>query len=990
MESLPRWLLIEGLPGDLSGLRNRLGLVAALAQHWQAIAGGLWQLGVAAPVDSPARLAAYLAEHLGDEPVAQLFETLGLSDLHARLADAGADILAPGQPWAKLVRPCSDFAERYRGSTALDSGRELEDGDNPGLVTLAIPPQAATGAASAGPADLRLSLAGDGALEAEAGALWPFRKDGVLPGLLRVGVAGEAEASAGASLPFGAVGQGGVSTGVAAAVSLGLYYRPAEPERAFADALGSALIAIPSPLDLVGISHAMALADLEGLVLACDGSVQAGISLLLGKDFDVTGFLEGKAGVDASLGFRRNARWVLSLRRDGQLLRFVLSREIEREREWSAGVGITLDHTALARRVQDRIAELDGLAGPLLARVRPFLSPGSYLAREAKTRLQAAADALVADPALRAALAADLSIVMSPENTGDNSALAGWLRDRIADRAAGVAGGILADAEAWASAIVEDLLRDAPGLPQTDVQQTLSGAVGMLLKEAKAQFEAVLGELASTDALSRALAKELKEVGIKLAEGRSRADAALAGVRELVQRVDAFTHALAERTAEGVEQKLQARFGWTGKDSAGTHYELAGSFADSSAPAAALWRALVTGHLEPFQRILADPASAPHGVELSPHSSLARFAGSSRDFSLEVSVLGLKVGIRSIVKGEASISIGAAGDVAVTAKASSVRDVEGFDEGRSAGFVSTWDLLLSKLDEGRVRRRMTLALALDHDDDDLSADEVSGFLDGLVGQRLVESTRAARAREVYQTWRLESAEGRKVRGRIEVRMALAPTAVERMITIGRALNDPASALHLPVFRLAAQAQLDAGVSSQERLERDAKEARGEFAQLARVEDIWRVAYLLRDVDLTPPDNGGRRGYRYSALEQLTPRSVAFSGLLATMARIYDAIPVGAAASASGWTEQQYAAAERELAQHARRWMRLNQKFVFWFGASMHPAMLAFLRLLAGMSRPAIPVEEPLAGLGEPLDPTVSSPLFAIRMVGPSSSAPIVV
>jgi hypothetical protein len=68
-----------------------------------------------------------------------------------------------------------------------------------------------------------------------------------------------------------------------------------------------------------------------------------------------------------------------------------------------------------------------------------------------------------------------------------------------------------------------------------------------------------------------------------------------------------------------------------------------------------------------------------------------------------------------------------------------------------------------------------------------------------------------------------------------------------------------------------------------------------------------------------------------------------------------------------------------MASDARMWLRLNQKFVFWFKAGLHPSMLAFLRLLADMNQPLIAIDDPFAQLGQHIDTASSSKLFAISM-----------
>ncbi len=972
MTTLPAWIDVDGGLGDLSRLVPDLGFYAELARNWRVIAARVHQLGVDAPVDSPVRLAVYVAARIDDPALVAIFDELGLGGLHAKLKAVGDTFSDPGAPWAKLLQPCDAFTESY----ASEAVGGLDEGDDPGLVTLHIPSLEATGEAKAGPGTLSFGLTAAAGLDCEAGAAWPFRGDTVPPGLLRIGGSGKVTTNAGFALPFGQIGAGEAKAAASAEAMLSYFFRPTDPSMQFAEALVPALSALPVPLDLVDINHAIELSGLEGIVVACDGAVSAGLGATIGESFAIPDVASLTAGLVAELAFRRNARWLLSLRRTPGGLRFVLSRDQTREKSWSVGIDLAVDYGALAKRVHDIVLSADGLAQPVLSQIKPFLSPGSYLTQQASDLLSAAVASITDNDQLRSALSKDLGAVLG--RGGDvQLATADYLKQRIAELAATEVGALLTDSETWAQTIAAGLATKFPALGEAGLTEALAARLKPMLGDVRKRFDGLVRRLAADPGQSAALARELRMIGIEVASAATDADALLAGVRDLVERIDAFAQQVLAATGDGVAHKLQARFGWNGKDSNALHYELAGTISAVTEDTAALWRALATGQLEPFQRMLADPALAPPGLTLDPTSSLSRFAGRHRGFALEIVVLGVSASITSIVEGKAKIVRSAGGDVVVEAEGKAMRDVDGFDEGRGATFISSWDLALLKV-EGRTRRSMGVSLAFDHDDKDLQSTEVTGFLAGLARNGLVEQSRVQSAEAIYQGWRVRTQPGKRVAGRIDVRMALPSVAVERMVALGRLGGVKGSANQAKLVSLAGRTLMACGVSDEQRLERDAKEARREFEELAGLTDPWRVMYALQDVDLTPPQSSVQTAHRYTAFGQLLPRAISFPKLLATMASIYDAIPVGAGASGT-WTEVDYARAEKDLASLARKWLRLNQKFIFWFKADLHPVMIAFLRLLAAMNRATVLTDDPFADLDVMPAVAETSRLFQITM-----------
>jgi hypothetical protein len=971
-ETLPAWLKIDNELGDLSKIVPQLKTYADLAEKWRDIAFAVRKLAADVPVDSPINLLRYLASKVDDEQIAEIFEELGLSTLHAQLAHVGGEMIDAKSPWAKLLQPTSGFVETYLEKPTEEGA--FDDGDNPGLVRLNIPKLAAAAEASVEPASFDLALGGTVKFECEAGAVWPFRSDSVAPGLLRIGATGAFEGKAGISLPFGKIGSGAATGEGSVGAELNYFYRHARPDLVYAAAVASALISLPNPLNLSEINHAIRLVGMEGAVLACDGKVSAGLSAALGKDFSFEQLASVSAKMVAQLEFNRTARWVLSLRNTGSGLNFVLSRALTREQDWSAGLHIGLDYSGLAKQVHDALSETLDLIGPELESIRPFLSPGTYISENLGVLLNKTVGSIVSEPTLKAALVQDLGRVLGQSGSKD-SALASYIRDYILDAAASYTGGVTSQADAWAQHIADGISEKFPALSPSAVKNALVAQIKPLLTEVKAKFDSTVTELAAQATIS----KSLSDIGVELDETLDKADQLTAGIRDVVAKFDAFSKEVREKTGEGIQHKLAAKFGWNGGASGGEQYELIGSFDQVNEETSALWRALVTGRLEPFQRILASPEAAPVGLHLDPKSSLSRFAGKYKGFSLELAVLGLSLSIKSIIKAEAAIELSAGGDVTVFAKGTAEVEVAGFKEGRSASFVNTWDLALLKSQDasGGGNRKMSVSLRLDHSDKDLEPKEVDGFLSGLGQAGLIESSRVKRAQEIYQGWKLANT-GKTIQGTVEVGFAMTTQTVLRMVALGRICGKDGTQQHRAVFTTAAQALLLSGATDTDRLDRDCREARREFKELAKVDDPWQILYALRTVDLTPPEVAGHRGYSYAAFGKLMELSKSFPRILFQMAQIYDAIPVGAVGTGTPWSEKDYVRAEMALARDARRWLRLNQKLLFWFKSDMHPAAIAFLRLLADLNQ-VMATDNPLEGFDARLDTARSDNLFSITM-----------
>lgn len=965
MTKLPEWIDVPDIAGDMGKLVPHLDLLVKYSAVWLDIGRKLTGK-VDVPIRDSVALLSYLVDKADDAEVTAMLEEVGLGDLAAKLSDIEAEIFDEKKDWHKLLKQCADFSESYTQSNPSEDIWQIEDGDNAGRIALRLPNLVAAQGDKGSDSGFYVGIGGEVGIGCEAGAIWPFRKDNVPTGLFCMSLDGKANASARGALPIGQFGSFTGKAGAEGKVNLGYYFRPKRPGMIVAEALLESAPAIPMPHRLSQIVNAMTYNGLEGMVLSCDGRLESGIEVALGKDFDVPSIMSAKVGVSASLSLLRAANLILSIRRVATgRIDFALTRAIADEAGWGVGVGIDIDYAPLARLVHDRLVEIDGLASPMLARVKPFLSPGTYLLNEAAEKLQSTANLILNDEALREALVKDLSVLLG-KSGDEQSAVAEVLQKKISDLAAKHSSAAFEDVKGWGNAIAGDLLSRLPAFVSDPLREALEQKIAPLLDSVKEEFEQTVQNLVTTSAGAKALKDELKKIGVAVSSGADDANKALKDVRKLVTVFEKFSKDLLEKTGESVQHKISTGFGWTGTQNRGHHYELMGSFV-LTAPGAdfnaleELWTKLAAGKLEIFQPMLADSTKQPAGFELNPSSALSRFGSKTSAFTFELAVLGFEVSIKTIVEGKARITTTMGGRITVTASSKAQREVDGFGEGRAAGFVSSWDLAMHKRDaKFGVQRAMTFALSLDHDDSDLSESEVKGLLEGLSKRGLIQNTRSEKAITLYQQWQQLAKPNKKVRGRIEIDMQLPPAGIERMLALGSALRRNTPAIERELFIKVAAFLLESGVSNHDRFERDCKEARREFKELAKVQDDWVVIYALRKMDLKPEKVGGYQGYRYAAFEQLIPRCLSFSAILRIMAEIYEAIPTGEAESGQQWTENDYINAEKRLAGEVKKWIRLNQSFIFWFKDGMHPALLAFFALLAD-------IDQPLPSEGGPID-----------------------
>ena len=982
MGTLLQLLNKSGLAADVEAALPEVVHVAELAQHWRDIAARLWQSSNEVPVDSPDRFIAYLAGAIGKPEVKQVFDDLGLASLHGELSGISAKLADPATPWGALVSRMSDFGEAYAGG---DTFGGYDEGDGRAFA-LTLPDIDAGGAGAAGPAQFDYSFALEGGVEAEPGALWPFPKDAAAPGLLRLGVNGGLKAKAGAKLPFSGLGSAGLNIDGSLASSFNLYYRPGSPDAPVAGVLLKAVPGVPDPFDLVSIRHAMQLSGLEGLVMGFSGSAKAGLSLLLGQNFDIPQVLAGEVGLAAALSYGRQSDWLISLRRlPGGALRYVLSRKKLSQSEWSVGLKLSLDPSALVSRVQDVLSKATGVWGKELDKIRPYLSPGTLLRGELQALVETEIGKLIEDDKIKAALLADAGILADPGSDDGESDLVTLLTGKIADVLDKQETAILGDARGLATKAVGDLADSLPSFAGDALRGKGEALLTDLLGKAQGKFKGEFDKLVANANVAKTVNKELKNLGVRIEQAADEIDKATRGLRELVEKFDAAVKQVGKEVEKAAKAKLVASIAARGGSDSSAHYELSGTISGDSAGARQLWRDLATGKLEPFQKIFAGAMAGPADFTLDPSSTIKLAAGRHSGFAASLVVLDLQVNMKDLISGKAEITYTAGGNVSVRAEGSAEHGVRLFKERRRASFVSVWDLVRDRLDT-TLDQSMSLSLKLDHEDKDLKAEEVKGLFEGCARIGLIERKRCDDALDIRQSWQNDAAAGgKKVKGAIALEMTLTPLATGRMIALGRRLRDGDGQLDRLVHARAMAALVLAGAASQDMLDLDVKKALHDYRDdLNGITDAGAIAYAFRKNRFDFRELGGDGahasyyGWKYPAFARMLPAAYAFTQLLPQMAKVADAVPARLGVPAPGaWTEKDYRDAEFALARSSSEFLDVNAEWLK-IKLALHPRMLGLMVLLAQVSAPG-PADEPEALLARPIDPVWAGSLFKIAM-----------
>ncbi|OYQ34759.1 hypothetical protein CHU93_02095 [Sandarakinorhabdus cyanobacteriorum] len=989
---------------DLDWLQS----LATIGEQWTALAAKLNNLAEGETIDSIESLLAFLRGKLENDLVVEAFDALGLAELRTKLL-ASTEVYDQLPEAAKLLAaPLAAFAETESAS-AEDAPQPLGfrddwvDGADPGKVSLPLSLLREEAAGTTGKVDFNLALSADVELSCEAGALWPYRRDAVTPGLLQLTLGGRLEAKAGGKLPFSS---GSLSADVAAggAAELMYFVRPADTNAIYASEVLRALPDLPSPFALRPVWNAMATTRLEGVIVAIDGYVDTDLALSFGRDIDLPKVLAGKLGITVKTSFKRKAAYVLSVRSIGsaalgkQRLLIALSRNKSAANNWGVGLGLELDLAPLVGRIHAVLDEALGEWSSELDRIRPFLNPGTWIRTKLATELSNLASKLIKDPALRDGLTADLGVLLGTSDA-DASALEELLFAKAADKLGEVAGLATGLAQDKASEAVAGIVAALPTLAQDGARELLSDAVGKIVGLFQTAVNETIEDV-STKAKPKDVGKALQAIGVEIGKKVEKADDAAAGLRALIERFDGLLRRAVEKTGESAMRKIGVQLSLDEQLETGLEMEVVGMIDACTPEAEALYGQLLRGKLSGLQTLFDDGRTVPGFTLDRDRSSIRRFSRASTKLGFAFVGFGLEISAFELLASEAEIRLVGNGDIVVFARGELTKEVNGPREGRTLTFVSTLDLMLARvaamdsdLHRTRTTQAITVGIVASHRDKSLKAGEVTGYLTGLADAGLVRRDRVDKAGAIYESWVPSSgSDAKHPAGDITVAMTLGSTDLQQLLELGRALQaelktKDAFPETTQVFAAGLDAMVrtgrlkessllaeladagDAGFFSTKQKEADRALLFG-YLQSERRQAGVPVARRDGRIANGPRDVGPPMANLINAMLALE----GLANLLQLMAEIYDADPADIAGK-GGWTEKDYRRSEALLAASSREWLKLNREWIVWFKDSISRPTQAFLLSLIALSSNQSVTAVAEAQLGDPHFHITMTPQF---------------
>ena len=917
---------------------NILEDIGEISREWSKIGSALAALS-SMPFSSAPNLMKWLLDNIEKPDVKTAFYDLKLGELWERIDAAKARLVKILPQAPALLAPV---------------------GSSPPAIVW----QPAVSGALQPATDLSLTFALSGALSVQAGAVWPYKGDGVDQPLLLLAAEADVKADAAFKLPFSS-GSLGVAGSAGAKPAAKFYFAEPDPSQAFAAAAAQSLGRMPDPFDPASVWTAFAYHGLVGMVLNFDGHASLAVDLAFGRDFDVPSWLSGKFGATVSIDISQRSQFEMSVRvlpgashtAGDMQLAVKLSRGSAAAQGVAVGLDLGIDASAIFAKVHDLLQPEFEKVDDLLGQITPFLSPGTWLQDHAQAELNSLIGKLTGDDALHQALLHDAGLLLGKTIEGDD--LVQYLTGRIGMAIDSASGDAFGHADALVEEAAAELARVLPSLATSSAQQILKTDLAGLIDGYSNAAEKLAGDLVKASGLA-AVESALGKVGARLGAGAKAADKAFAGLRDLITRYQALAKKIVDFTANQAKAKISARIAYEARQSHEEQYVLAGLFHTLEGEAGRLYRSIMFGQLTAVRNAFDTKVA---GFEIDEKaSSLTHIARIDRSLGYEFLLFGLELSGKDLLSAEAEVRLTQGGTISVAAKGSFERRMKGLGAERSLTFVSTYALMRTRA-ELAVRPSIGLGLTATHADNSLKLDDVAGFLQRLVEFGLIAPNRQGMAIDTLSTWSGTRGKNVNLPGRISVTQNFNAADVTRLLATGAQIGEAAipSSKGLDVFRAGIEALVHVGEKRANSLQEgvtafdyrnDIRPIRSQFGD--DVELSYHLAINGRwlqylDMLAHPPGTKIPAEPRVGEYLDFVGPVASFVDLLGKLYALYTYQPISIDAAATEYRQQ-----EAKIAQDSSGWLKLNRQFIFCFKPEMHRRTIAFFLLLASQAR-GVPV-----------------------------------
>jgi hypothetical protein len=927
---------LEALLQDAQDLRGDLELikaVAAIVKAWPRLAATLNDF------PSAEALLEKLVEDVDGETFVTAFGKVeGGEDLRGRLSEAlkrVRDAAGKLPPEVKLL---------LTRTSAI--AHEVKD-EHPGLVALTLVDKDKD--VPVGGGDYKLKLGGAAKLEFEANDAG-FSAGGTGEPVLRVAASAELRASGSAKLPF----QGGaVNAQAAASAGLGLqgFFEVAVDDRLYAVDIVDALADIPDPFDFRAVGAAFDDTRLRGIAYSFHGATSARVEVSIADGLKLGAGVTAMLGASLGVGLSQEGQYDLVLRRGTErggvhTIKAKLVRKRKAERSLSGNLGLTVDVSALTTRVHEVLKDAIGQWDVLLAKVKPFLSPGTALKAMAPQLIEEAAKTLLADGKLRDALVADLKGAAGIDPTS-TSQLVDWVGKELSgalDRA-----GVLVDAtvagpvEAAVERAIGQLKRNVPTLAQAGFEDQLRAAVKDLPGRAVAELKTKLDELIKTHG-APVVGELLEDAGAAAQGAYQGLDEVFAGVRDLVQRYDKLFQDVLKKAEEATKAKITASLTFEESRSSEVEVQFTGEILDRSAAAKDVFEALTRGETKALTDLLKAGSSA--AVDIGNESSIRRRleSKSGRGFEMVLLNFGSLKG-SELLTAKAESLVDADGNVQIDSSVELKKRFGSAGEARTTTFVDLARLAIAKNEQGEedVVRALELGVSVLNEDAKLEQKELKKFFESLEKRGLVPAGTTTRAVQQFVAW---SAGAAHIKVDVSVKYWFSGEAARKLLMLGEPLREPGGRLAFATQKKIVAAALDrllevevlkkvatlVDAASQVKTQL-LEPANKKYKASMTMPEVFLAFY---EEHLASPNDKFMENFHMVGVP-----AVHLVSLIQTLGDVYNA--------PAGWKLEQFQAAQRGIGDGADPWLRTGALFLFGVSDEIPKRVAAFLLVLARLA-----------------------------------------
>ena len=816
---------------------------------------------------------------------------------------------------------------------------------------------------AATPADgeYSLKLDGSGGIEFRPDAKWAFN-DPMPPSLLQISAEGAVHAAGAATLPFKFGSVGGSADGQVT-VGLDYYFSPSKPDLIYGLAVAQCLPDLANPFALDDLWESFAHGRLAGLVYTFKDAATVTGTISVAETVELLDLASLKAGLDVKFGLSLTGKQTFSVRAAPRPadappgsrppLVVTLSRSDGRQNSLDLTAGLALDLSGLAKRIHDILGKAYAEWDAILADVKPFLSPGTWLQDKAGALVKAQATALLGDTALSQAVQRDLQGLLGLVS-GADSAVADWLGKQLTDAVERTAGVLTKDAGAAADAAYAELSRLLPAFAQDAFKTKLNDALNKLIGQGQSDLETALKKIVQGN--SNKLGTAITAAGGQVNAAVARADGLLAGLRDLVDKYSMLFQKVIKATEDSARTQIAARFLFEQQTSSDSTYQYSATLTASTEAARTVFDSLVHGNLSELVALLEMPTAQP-GV--SPNldlCSISKFTKRVSSTGFELVALGFSgISASTVLTTQASAIVAAGGRVEIGAQAELDRRFKGANATRDLTFADVYKLTaLGGVSAGLpgATRSFELGLGILHSDPEMSRKELAAFIGSLEGGGLVSKGTQARATSFFDAWSGPGTQA-PLSADISVKLRLDGKALLNLLQLNA--RAPLKATLHPLTRAGQKVIIGRALTTLFNLKAVDPDYFRKIVAWVAEGNAEPVGATMSDIILderNPVHRGASLDadtYTDDFVRERT-RLMALVDAIDLLGDVYLAhYSADPKKDPTGWDETHYRQAQDDIGAAISKWFFINRNFIFWIKPEIHPRTIALFRTIRDLA-----------------------------------------